>query len=489
MAQHKAVAHGRQSESKSEAAIARAIELNRQGRDCIAAKQFEQAKALFKRAIQSNSRLSDAYENLALLLLLDGDDSAAEHTARKLLGLAPDNYNARFVAGVAAINRNSLRRGRDFLAPLVWSGARDPLVTTAYEVALNAGGEKAEAARLSATSAKLKVETPDALLAGQIFRQPKLKAIAQKWMEASISNADDAVNPDLLYVLATKYAEQGRTADAVALYTRLLESDSINVDALVELSELERAIGQNEKSNMHLYAAKTAAATDPSALVHFSQICMRRHMYVDARDALKKVIAQDQLNRYAWYQLGLAQFRIGEPEAAEKAFRASLALDEYDEWPRIGLGAVLLSTSRPSEAAVEFQRVLQRDRHCAAAHYYLGQLYRAAGDIPHALRELQQAVDDASEDARPWAALGQLQLAQHDLLAARESLQKAIGIDPGYAPAHYHIAMLLNAIGEKAAALKEFELFNKYHEEEMKKGIVGLVSEGKWDYAGFLPSN
>ena len=32
------------------------------------------------------------------------------------------------------------------------------------------------------------------------------------------------------------------------------------------------------------------------------------------------------------------------------------------------------------------------------------------------------------------------------------------------------------------------ELFNKYHDEENKKGIVGLVSDGKWDYAGLLTS-
>jgi tetratricopeptide (TPR) repeat protein len=143
-----------------------------------------------------------------------------------------------------------------------------------------------------------------------------------------------------------------------------------NVDALVELSELERTLGEREKSLSHLYAAKKLAATDASTLVHFSQVCMRRSMYVDARDALTKVVAVDPFNRHAWYQLGLAQFRIGETEAAQTDFKTALGLDEHDEWSRVGLGAVLMSLGHSKDAAVEFQRVLQRNPRSAAAHYY-----------------------------------------------------------------------------------------------------------------------
>jgi tetratricopeptide (TPR) repeat protein len=488
IAQRNPVSRGTSSQTTS-VSKAKAVELNHQGNASVGAKQFEQAKALFKQAIQLDPKLSDAYENLALILLLDGNDAAAEHTAVELLALAPGNYNARLVAGVAALNRNNFPRGRDYLAPLVRSGAADPLVNTAYAIALDGNREKIEAARFSAKSARLQVEAPDALLAGQIFRQPKLKAIAQKWIEASILNGGDAVNPDLLYMLAAMYAEQGRLTDACALYSRMLEVSPGNVDALVELSELERILGQQEKSVSHLYAAKALAATDAATLVHFSQVCMRRRMYVDATDALKKVVTQDPSNRHAWYQLGLAQFRIGETEGAETDFRAALGLDGYDEWSRVGLGAVLMSTARQQEAAAEFQRVLQRDPRSAAAHYYLAQIHRASGNFPLALRDLQQAVNCAKDDARPWAALGQLQVAQHDLLSAHQSLQKAIELDPEYAPAHYQMARLLKATGEQVEAAKELELFNKYHDEENKKGIVGMVSDGKWDYAGFLPPN
>ena len=114
---------------------AKAVELNHEGSESVGAKQFEQAKALFKQAIQLDPKLSDAYENLALILLLDGNDVAAEHTAVELLGLAPGNYNGRLVAGVAALNRNGFARGRAYLVPLIRSGADDPLVTAVYTIA------------------------------------------------------------------------------------------------------------------------------------------------------------------------------------------------------------------------------------------------------------------------------------------------------------------------------------------------------------------
>ena len=198
-------------------------------------------------------------------------------------------------------------------------------------------------------------------------------------METIVANGGAAANPELLYLLAARYAEQGRVKDACALYSKMLEVSPGSVDALVELSELERVLGQQEKSSKHLYAAKTLAATDISTLLHFSQVCMRRRMYVDARDALKKVVIQNAHNQHAWYQLGLAQFRLGETQEAETDFKAALALDGNDEWSRVGLGAVLLSTSRQHEAEAEFDRALQHDPRHAAAHYYLAQIHRAEG--------------------------------------------------------------------------------------------------------------
>ena len=489
VAQSNLIPSDAQLKAGSKARMLQAAELNRQGQDCVAAKRFEQAKALFKRAIQSDPRISDAYENLSLVLLLEGDDADAGRAATKLLALAPSNYNGALVAGIAAINRNDFGTGKTYLVPLVHRGSDDPIVMAAYAIAQENSGVKAEGARLADRLAKQRVENSDALLAGQIFRQRELRAIAQNWMETSVSSSQGAEDSHLLYMLAAIYFEQGRFADASTLYGRILEKDPDNVDALLELSELERASGQQQKSDSHLYAAKAVVGTDIPSLIHLDGVLMRRRMYVDARDFLQKTVALDSYNEHAWYQLGLAQFRIGEEEAAETDFRVAVRLDENDVWSRIGLGAVLLNAGRHPEATAEFERVLKSSPRNPAAHYYLARIDREKGKIPLAFRELHQAVHLDSKDARPWAALGQFQLEQNLLSSARVSLRKAIELDPQYSTAHYQLAMLLRRTGEQAEATREIALFQKYHDEENKKGIMGLVSKGKWDYAGFLPAD
>lgn len=467
----------------------KAVALDKEGVASILAKRFQQAKASFQQAIQIDPSLVDAHENLALLLLLEGNDAAAENEARRLLVLDPKNYNGRLVAGVAAVNQGQFSRGAEILAPMRARAKDDPLVAEAYGVALQKTGNVAAASRLDAERSHTSVVDQDAMLAGQIFRQAQLRNEAQGWLEASVRRSDTAANPDILYVLAGMYAEQGRNEEASALYQRVLTFNPDNVDALVELSELELQLGNKQDSLSHLYAAKTLSSRDVSSLLHFSQVCMRRRMYVDARDALQQVVAASPENHEAWYQLGLAQYRIGEADAAEKDFRTALHLDPNDEWSRVALGAVLMGTSRQDSAEPEFHRVLAADPQCGAAHYYLAEIERQRGDLTTAEQQLEKAVLGAQQDARPLAALGELQSEQHNHAAARKSFERAIALDPTSAVAHYHLALLLRSQGDKEEANKEMALFRKYHDQEKSEGIVGIVRQGEWDYAGFLPAN
>jgi tetratricopeptide (TPR) repeat protein len=470
-------------------AKARAEELNQRGTESIQANKFEEAKALFIQAIHDDPQLPDTYENLALLFLLEGDDTNAYGWAVRLVAINPDSYNGRFVAGVAAINQDKFWRARDYLGPLVAHDASDPLAIAAYTTALERTGDKRTESRMRTKLSSLTVDEHDALLAGQIFRESDLRDAAEKWLEAAVERPQQSRQEQVLCMLAAIYADQSRNAEAAALYEKALKISPGDVNVLVELSEIERQGGEREKSLAHLYTAKTLAATDGSTLLLFSQVCMRRHMYVDARDALEKVVAGDPHNREAWYQLGLAQFRIGEAESAAEDFRKALHLDPGDEWSRVGLGAVLATVGRGQEAMVELTRALKRDPHCSAAYYYLAQIHRNQGQLALASKELELAVLHAQQDARPLAALGQVQLARHDLRAARISLQRAIELDYTSATAHYNMAMLFRATGEIEEAKKEIELYKEYQEQESKKGIVGLARKGEWDYAGFMPSN
>jgi len=468
---------------------AQAVEWNNKGSESIQANRFEEAKALYLRAIDLSPRFVDAHENLALLFLLDGNDSEAEQWARQLIAIDPGNYNGRLVAGVAAVNQHKFVRAKADLSPLVKANVADPIPLAAYQTALKRTGAGVSVSRMQARLTNIEVDERDALLAAQIFREPELVDWAQKWLEATIAHTIGETNPKSLYMLAGIYAGRGKNAEAAGLYRRILDHNPTNVDALVELSEIERILGDVQGALQHLYDAKRLASANTPALLHFSQVCMRRRMFVDARDALQKIVEQEPDNREAWYQLGLAHYRLGQNDTAVQDFGSALKIDASDEWSRVGLGAALLSVGKQADAEVEFLRVLKRDPKCAPSYYYLAQIHRSSGKYTLAANELEHAATYAPQDARPLAMLGRLQMERHNIASARASLKKAIDLDNTSASAHYAMAMLLRSSGEKQQAKREIELYQRYHDEEGKRGIVGLVRKGEWDYAGFMPTN
>ena len=453
------------------------------------ARHYERARVSFRQAIEIDRSDSSAYENLALLSLLEADDPDAQEQARHLLSLDPQNYNGRLVAGIAALNQGHYIEAREVLAPLRPRAAEDALVAAAYSIALQRSGHPAEAARLRGELARVSVDDRDAVLAGQIFRETHLRNEAAGWLQACVRRSGTSSSPDVLYLLAGMYADQARKQDAATLYARVLATDPENLDAMVELSQIEDDLGDHQASLQHLYAARALSSKNAVSRLHFSQICVRRRMFVDARDVLRQVTSEEPENREAWYQLGLVEFRIGETDAAKTSFRAALHLDPQDKWSAVGLASVLIATSHPDDAEIELRRVLAEDPHCGAAHYYLGEIERSRGNVPAAYHQFLMATSDATQDARPLTALGQIQEQRHEPAAAKKSFLQAIALDPASATAHYHLATLLRSDGDAAEAKSQLDLFRKYHDQENKQGIVGIVRQGQWDYAGFLPSN
>jgi tetratricopeptide (TPR) repeat protein len=452
-----------------------AAQLNRKGAASVQANLLDQAKAEFQQAIQLDPSLADAYENLALLLMLEGDDEMAEKTARHLLTIAPDNYNARLVAGVAAINRKEYRRGLEVLTPLSRSAESDPIVTAAESVALEQNGRHAEAVLMSKRLDHAGVADQDTVLAGQIFRETHLQMQAQRWLDALVQREPD-VAPEKLYLLAEIYVQEGNTADASNLLTRILVADPNNIDALVELSDIELARGDHESSLAHLNKARGLSTQDVRSLIHLSRAYIRRRMYVYASEVLQRVVALDAYNRDAWYQLGLAQFKLDQTDAAEKDFRAALQLDPHDEWSRVGLGALLVGAGRQDEARSEFKHALTDYPQCGAAYYYLGEDEVRRGDTAAARRDLTKAVSYANGDARPLTALAELQMDADEFDAARISLDKAIALDPASAAAHYQRASLFRRQKKPEEAKQEIALFRKYEQQEKENRIVGIAN-------------
>lgn len=131
------------------------------------------------------------------------------------------------------------------------------------------------------------------------------------------------------------------------------------------------------------------------------------------------------------YALGMYYAQIQEYEAAEVAYRKSIALDKESGEAHNNFGAFLCKLGRYEEAEVEFLKALA-DRnypHTADALENLGLCSRAAGNKEAARHYFERAVKQDPNRMQATLELGILALEANDVPAAKQwlALHKAHG--------------------------------------------------------------
>jgi tetratricopeptide (TPR) repeat protein len=132
----------------------------------------------------------------------------------------------------------------------------------------------------------------------------------------------------------------------------------------------------------------------------------------DALAELKRVLAADARNPYAYYFIGITLFEVGELEPARDAFRAALKLKPGYLGARVGLANTL----------------------------------RQLGDLKDAIREGLAALSQAPGDADALYAIGMAYLTRGDEVAARRYLEAFLEAKPEFEAA-LEVRGVLDAMG------------------------------------------
>jgi tetratricopeptide (TPR) repeat protein len=129
-----------------------------------------------------------------------------------------------------------------------------------------------------------------------------------------------------------------------------------------------------------------------------------------------------------------------------------------DDSARVGLGIALLDAGRSGEARSAFHEALDLNKHNWSALFQLGLLARQ-DDPEGALDLLSRAAENAPQGSRavPLVAMGDLLMQQDDPKRAAAAYQEASADAPYLFDAHFGLATALEAMGDKKAALAEYE--------------------------------
>ncbi len=164
------------------------------------------------------------------------------------------------------------------------------------------------------------------------------------------------------------------------------------------------------------------------------------------------------------------------PRARAAAERA-IALDPRSAAAHRALGFVVFWwAQKPAEAFREFEAALQLDPHSAQTHHWYANALAERGDV-RALPQIDAAL--ALDPAVPVMADKGWVLAMLGRDAEAEVvLRQVTSLEPGYAPAHDHLAMVMEHRGLDAQALAERRTAAELRHDDAGLAVVASAQAG-----------
>jgi Flp pilus assembly protein TadD/SAM-dependent methyltransferase len=219
---------------------------------------------------------------------------------------------------------------------------------------------------------------------------------------------------------ASRLAQAGRFAEAIALYRRVL-----------------------------------AAAPDDAEATHFLGVCLVRSGSRDqGMPLLERSVSLAPANTLYRQNFGLLLAEGGELAGAERHFRQIIALERQNATAHNYLGMVRQSLGRLDEAIACYEEALRLSPADPAAANNLGYCLLERGDVEGATPWLRRSVAAAPDNPMCHSNLGNALREAGDLHGAAECYRRAIALAPAFVNAHHNLALTLRELGDPYGALE-----------------------------------
>jgi len=165
--------------------------------------------------------------------------------------------------------------------------------------------------------------------------------------------------------------------------------------------------------------------------------------------------------------LGYISARYGKFEEAVSYYKKAIAIDPNYTDAINNLGTVYASLQKWDKAIEQFDNALKDPTYRTPDRAYsnLGFVYYEKGDYAKAEKALTASLVRNPVSARTLYVLGLVYIKLGNDGQAVDSFMKAIGMVPDYVDAHWELANLYLRTGDKARALKHFEVVAEKDED------------------------
>jgi tetratricopeptide (TPR) repeat protein len=275
------------------------------------------------------------------------------------------------------------------------------------------------------------------------------------------------------YDLSLAYLETGDLANASRQIRELLGHQGT--------AELHDLLGEVEEKAGHYVSAanefQIAAHMDPSEKYIFdwgNELLLHRG-YEPAVKVFTSGVERYPKSAMLLIGLGVAFYSLGSYDEAAKALCRATDLVPSDPRPYLFLGKMFdISLSQSDEVTKRLKRFVDLEPRNALASFYFamslwkgqrGQGLKANKELITSLLQRSAALDPKFPD--PHLQLGILFALDEKYEDAAREFQQALRLKPDLADAHYRLGQAYSRTGNKTLAAKEFELYQRFHQQEM----------------------
>jgi predicted O-linked N-acetylglucosamine transferase (SPINDLY family) len=291
---------------------------------------------------------------------------------------------------------------------------------------------------------------------------------------ADILKIEDA-NPQVLTLLGTLRAQQGKFKEAVRLLGRSLKIDHRQPFALNSLGNALHAMKRHDEAVVQ-YERAIVLKPDHVAYANRGNALMALNRHAEALASFDKAIALDASYVEAHSKRGDALRQCKRYDESIASYDKALTL-RPDSWrDHFNKGVVLQESGRHLEAIASYDRAVALKADFAEAYNNRGNVLADVQRLAEALQNYDKAIDLRPDYAEPLNNRGNVLAKLQRSDSALASYEEAIRVKPDYAQAHNNCANLLRALHRPAEALahceKAIALQPDYAEAFIGRGVA-----------------
>ncbi|CAM9274638.1 unnamed protein product [Scytosiphon promiscuus] len=195
---------------------------------------------------------------------------------------------------------------------------------------------------------------------------------------------------------------------AVASFSAAIEADPLEPDCWKRRGQTRAAMGHAVGALSDLdQAVELFKGRDPDVLHQRGMVYHKLGYFSRAVSDFSEVVKSTVDSKTDWNMIALCRGQLGEPEAAEEAYRRALAIDPSFKEAWVNLGSLLKDWGKGAKALAAFDSALTLDTAHVHAHYLRGLCKHGMGDHRGAQVDFKRGLlyDAQDEHCRYMAAL------------------------------------------------------------------------------------